>query len=73
MQTRKTPHLTATVCLSSPTVRAAQRTILTVATELASGMHVYGRPLPEGYIPIELSADDGGDLELILRGLSRAD
>ena len=33
--------------------------------DLAEGMHVYGRPLPEGYIPIELSVDGGEALELV--------
>ena len=65
VHTRGTPHLTATAYLASPTVRRSQRTALTVEVDLAEGMHVYGRPLPEGYIPIELSVDGGEALELL--------
>jgi hypothetical protein len=62
---RETPHLTATAYFASPSVRRSQRTMLTVEVALAAGVHVYGRPLPEGYIPIELSVDGGEALELL--------
>ena len=39
---------------ATPTIRVAEMTVLTVELELAPGLHIYGRPLPEGYIPVEL-------------------
>lgn len=65
MQTIATSQLTARAYFSSPTLRPAQRTILTVEIELAEGMHIYGRPLPEGYIPVEVSVQDGEVLALM--------
>lgn len=64
VQTVTTPYLTARAYFSSPTLRRAQLTLLTVEIELKEGIHVYGRPLPEGYIPIELSLE--GQPELVL-------
>ena len=65
IQTLVTSHLEARVYFSSPTVRPAQRTVLTIEIELAEGMHVYGRPLPDGYIPVEVSVEGGEVLELV--------
>lgn len=65
VQAIQTAHLSARAYFASPTVRSAQLTVLTVEVELKEGMHVYGRPLPEGYIPIELSLEGGETLELI--------
>jgi len=47
---------------SMPTIRRAQLTVLTVELNLAPGLHVYGRPLPDGYIPVELKVDGGDGL-----------
>ena len=59
-----TPHLTAEAYFASPTVRARQVTVLTVEISLADGIHVNGRSVPEGYIPVELSLEDGDGLLL---------
>ncbi len=56
--------VTARAWFTSPTIRVAQMTVLTVELELAPGLHVYGRPLPEGYIPVYLQVDGGDDLEV---------
>ena len=65
VQTIATSHLEARAYFSSPTLRPAQRTVLTVEIELTPGMHIYGRPLPKGYIPVEVSIR-GGDLLSLL-------
>ena len=57
-QTVTTPHLTARAYFASPTIRPRQVSVLTVEMLLADGIHVNGRPLPEGYIPLELSLRD---------------
>ena len=59
IQVITTPQLTARAYFASPTIRPRQFTVLTVEISLANGMHVNGRPLPEGYIPVELSLDEG--------------
>ena len=64
VQTITTAHLTARAYFAAPTVRRAQQTVLTVEVELKEGVHVYGRPLPEGYIPIELALVHDGGLSL---------
>lgn len=64
VHTVKTDHLTARAWFPSPTVRRAQRTTLTVEIDLAEKLHIYGRPLPEGYIPVELSLADDEDVLL---------
>ena len=48
----------------SNTMRRAQRMTLTVEIELADGLHIYGRPLPEGYIPVDLSLGECDEVEL---------
>lgn len=62
VQGSRTPHLEVKAWFASPTLRRAQLSVFTAEIELAAGMHVYGRPLPEGYIPIELSLDGGEDI-----------
>lgn len=64
LATVRTEGVTAQAWFTMPTIRAAQLTVLTVELELAPGLHVYGRPLPEGYIPVELQVDGGDDLEV---------
>lgn len=64
VQTITSAHLTARAYLAAPTVRRAQQTVITVEVALKEGMHVYGRPLPEGYIPIELALVHDGTLSL---------
>ena len=59
-----TPHLTGTAYFASRTIRPRQLTVLTVEISLADALHVNGRPLPDGYIPLELSLD--GTENLIL-------
>ena len=64
IQAVTTPHLTARAYFASPTIRRGQLVVLTVEISLADGMHIYGRPLPEGYIPVELTLDGSEDLLL---------
>jgi hypothetical protein len=37
-------------------------TVIIVEIRLAEGLHLYGQPLPEGYIPVELDIDAGDGL-----------
>ncbi len=64
VQVVTTPHLTAQAYFASPTVRARQVTVLTVEISLTDGIHVNGRSLPEGYVPLELSLEDDEHLLL---------
>jgi hypothetical protein len=61
---QSSPHLAARAYLASPTIRREQLIVLTVEVSLADGMHMYGRPLPEGYIPVELTLDNSEALYL---------
>jgi peroxiredoxin len=47
--------------LDSGTYRYFQRLLLSVELQIEPGLHVYGSPIPDGYIPlsIEIAADDG--------------
>ncbi len=60
--TAQAQGVTTRAWFTTPTIRRAQMTVLTVELELAPGLHVYGRPLPEGYIPVELAVDGGEGL-----------
>jgi hypothetical protein len=40
--------------LDSPSYRFFQRLWLTVELSIAPGLHIYGRPIPEGYIPLTI-------------------
>ncbi len=61
----ETPALTATLSFSSPTLRREQRLVLTAQIELKEGIHVYGQPLPEGYVPVALELEENEDLALV--------
>ncbi len=64
VQVVTTPHLTARAYFASPTIRQGQLTVLTVEISLAHDMHIYGRPVPEGYIAVELTLGASGYLFL---------
>ncbi len=59
-----TPSLSASAYFSSATVRHKQLTVLTVEVSPADGIHVNGSPVPEGYVPIELTLDESEDVSL---------
>lgn len=50
--------------LDSDTYRSMQRLRLTVELALAPGLHVYGRPIPEGYVPLTIDVDPVDGLEV---------
>jgi hypothetical protein len=54
--------LTVRTWSSAPAIRRAQMTVVTVEIRLAEGLHFYGQPLPECYIPVELDIDAGDGL-----------
>ena len=61
----ETPELKARLYFSSPTIRREQRVIVTAQIELNEGMHVYGQPLPAGYVPVSLEVEESEDLALV--------
>ena len=61
----ETAELTARLYFSAASVRREQRIVLTADIRLKEGMHVYGRPLSDGYIPVSLVLDEVEDLKLI--------
>lgn len=56
------PYLKARAYFASATIRQSQLTVLTVEISLRDGIHIYGRPSPEEYTPVELSLDQSEDL-----------
>jgi peroxiredoxin len=61
-------NLAARVYLDSPTYRMMQRLRLTVELQLEPGLHVYGDPIPDGYVPLSVEVGpieglDVGQLE----------
>ena len=60
--TAQAEGVTVRAWFSTATIRRAQLTVLTVELDLPPGLHVYGRPLPDGYIPVELEVDGGEGL-----------
>ena len=60
----RTDELTAKAYFASPTLRPRQLTVLTVEVSLGDGLHVYGHPLPEGYVPTALEVDSSEYLKV---------
>jgi hypothetical protein len=54
--------VTVRAWVTAPAIRRAQMTVLTVELTLTEGLHLYGQPLPDGYIPVELEIDAGEGL-----------
>ncbi len=48
--------------LDSPTYRSFQRLWLTVDLDIDAGLHVYGQPIPEGFIPLTVEVTPGEGL-----------
>jgi len=51
--------------LTAPTIRPQQLNLLTVEIEIPPGEHIYGEPLPEGYVSLTLELAVKGDLLII--------
>ncbi|MDA0748158.1 MAG: protein-disulfide reductase DsbD family protein [bacterium] len=49
---------TATASLSSRTIRPGQALGFTLTLDVQQGYHIYGRPIPEGYVPLRLVFED---------------
>ncbi len=49
------PGLVVRAYLDAPAYRLSQRRWLTVELQIAGGLHVYGRPIPEGYVPLDVT------------------
>lgn len=49
------PGVAGRAYLDAPAYRLAQRRWLTVELQIGPGLHVFGRPIPGGYVPLELS------------------
>ncbi len=48
-------HVAVRAYLDSPTYRQAQRLRLVVELDVADGWHVYGEPIPDGYVPLTVA------------------
>ena len=59
-QREETDTLVAVAALDRDTFVRGERIGLRVAIQLAPGVHVYGRPLADGYIPVTLEVDAPG-------------
>lgn len=62
--TFEAPGLCGRAWFTTPVIRRAQLTVLTVDLTIAAGRHAYGQPLPDGYIPLEMSVDGGEGLQV---------
>lgn len=49
------PVVTIAAHLDAATYRLFQRRWLTVSLAIADGWHIYGEPIPEGYVPVTVS------------------
>lgn len=58
------PHLKARAFFVGGSVRRQQVVRLAVELDIAVGLHVYGAPLPEGYIPLEITVQPHAALEV---------
>ncbi len=56
----ETDHGRIRAWFSAPTVRPQQLNFLTIEIDVPPGEHIYGEPLPEGYIPlhVHIEADE---------------
>ena len=50
--------------LDSPTYRMMQRLRLTVDLQIEAGLHVYGTPIPDGYVPLSIEIQPVEGLEV---------
>ena len=57
-------EVTIRATLESDTYRWFQRLWLTIELALAPGLHVYGQPIPAGYIPLSVAVDPLEGLEV---------
>ena len=62
-QKTSTERVDATAYLSARTVRPGQVLTFTVEIAVREGSHIYGRPLPENYIPTTLTFQEVGDVQ----------
>lgn len=49
------PGVSVRAYLDAPTYRLAQRRWLTAELQIEAGLHLYGRPIPDGYLPLDLT------------------
>jgi peroxiredoxin len=63
-QVRDEEEVTIRATLESDTYRWFQRLWLTVELTLPPGLHVYGQPIPEGYIPLSVDVAPIAGLEV---------
>ena len=62
VQTSSSERVDATAYLSARTVRPGQVLTFTAEIEVREGSHLYGRPLPENYVPTTLTFQEVGDV-----------
>ena len=60
----ETEDLSAKASLTSPSIRRGQVQTFTLDIQIREGRHLYGRPLPDGYIPTSLTFENIEDVNL---------
>ena len=60
----RSDSVAATARLAQATYRPYQRLVLRLDLDVAPGLHVYGRPVPDSYTPLEVTIDPLGSLEV---------
>jgi peroxiredoxin len=65
----ETPELRASAWLNTPTYRPYQRLRIQLGIQVREGLHIYGRPIPEGFFALSvdvapLEGLEAGELEL---------
>ncbi|MEX2045899.1 MAG: protein-disulfide reductase DsbD domain-containing protein [Chloroflexota bacterium] len=63
--TAGTPEIAVSAWIAQATYRPYQLLDLRLDVAVASGLHVYGRPIPDGYIPLSVEIDPLDSLELL--------
>lgn len=63
--TARTHEIAATAWIAQATYRPYQRVDLRLDVAVAPGLHVYGRPIPDGYTPLSVEVDPLESLEVL--------
>ncbi len=68
VQRLSAPGVAVRAYLDAPTYRIFQRRWLTVELQIEPGLHLYGRPIPEGYVPLSLEVEAEPQKEGLVAG-----
>jgi len=60
----KTPYLSGSIAISDTVAFRAQILVVVVDVRMQDNYHVYGRPVPDGYIPFAITIAENRDFQL---------